>query len=119
METPDFRSYFLIRIKLATGLAGWAHPLSDEGPIFMNVPTVLPITTVGCPLKPGPAARPGSPGQSTRSTGTCFLPSLTPALASPPSRDGTLSSIRVFLPWRKRPILDVPGRRGQRRMWPV
>ncbi|QQP53990.1 Uncharacterized protein FKW44_006655 [Caligus rogercresseyi] len=54
-----------------------------------------------------------SPGQSTRSTGTCSLPSLTPALASPPSRDGTLSSIRVFLPWRRRPVLGVPGRRGQ------
>ncbi|QQP41424.1 Uncharacterized protein FKW44_015788 [Caligus rogercresseyi] len=21
--------------------------------------------------------------------------------------------------WRRRPVLDVPGRRGQRRMWPV
>ncbi|QQP31677.1 Uncharacterized protein FKW44_025356, partial [Caligus rogercresseyi] len=27
----------------------------------------------------------------------------TPALLFPPSRDGTLSSIRVFLPWRRRP----------------
>ncbi|QQP39696.1 Uncharacterized protein FKW44_013503 [Caligus rogercresseyi] len=35
------------------------------------------------------------------------------------TRDGTLSSIRVFLHWRRRPVLDVPGRRGQRRMWPV
>ncbi|QQP52998.1 Hypothetical protein FKW44_005316 [Caligus rogercresseyi] len=34
---------------------------------------------------------------------TCSLTSLTPALASPPSRDGTLSSIRVFCPGEARP----------------
>ncbi|QQP54577.1 Uncharacterized protein FKW44_007453, partial [Caligus rogercresseyi] len=65
MEIPDFRPYFLIRIKLAR--------------------TVNEIH------------------------GTRSLPSLTPTLASPPSRDGTLSSIRVFLPWRRRSVLEVPG----------
>ncbi|QQP38422.1 Hypothetical protein FKW44_018990, partial [Caligus rogercresseyi] len=58
METPDFRSYFLIRIKLAR--------------------TVNEIH------------------------GDLSLPSLTPALASPPSRDGTLSSIRVFFALEKK-----------------
>ncbi|QQP50761.1 Uncharacterized protein FKW44_011884 [Caligus rogercresseyi] len=72
METPDFRSYFLIRIKL-TRTVNKIH-----GDLLSTFPDSY--------------------------------------LASPPSRDGTLSSIWVFLPWRRRPVLDVPGRRGQRRM---
>ncbi|QQP41196.1 Uncharacterized protein FKW44_015484 [Caligus rogercresseyi] len=75
METPDFRSYFLIRIKLARTVN------EIHGDLLSTFPD-------------------SCPGLS-------------------PSRDGTLSSIRVFLPWRRRPVLDVPGRRGQRRMWPV
>ncbi|QQP55251.1 Hypothetical protein FKW44_008379 [Caligus rogercresseyi] len=59
------------------------------------------------------------PDQARQDSQRGSLPSLTPALASPPSREGTLSSIRVFLPWRRRPVLNVPRRRGQRRMWPV
>ncbi|QQP50068.1 Uncharacterized protein FKW44_010948 [Caligus rogercresseyi] len=75
METPDFRSYFLIRIKLARTI----NEIPDD--LLSTFPDSYP-------------------GLSTLHR--C-----------------TLSSIRVFLPWRRRPVLDVPWRRGQRRMWPV
>ncbi|QQP38929.1 Uncharacterized protein FKW44_019649, partial [Caligus rogercresseyi] len=68
---PDFRSYFLIRIKLARAV----------NEIHGNLLSTFPDSC---------------PGLSTL-------------------QDGTLSSIRVFLPWRRRPVLDVPRRRGQRR----
>ncbi|QQP37876.1 Transposase [Caligus rogercresseyi] len=69
METPDFRSYFLIRIKLAR--------------------TVNEIH------------------------GDLLSTFLTPALASPPSRDGTLSSIRVFFPGEEDPSLTSPDTRTE------
>ncbi|QQP42230.1 Uncharacterized protein FKW44_016830 [Caligus rogercresseyi] len=65
METPDFRSYFLIRIKLARTVN------EIHGDLLSTFPD-------------------SCPGLST-------------------SRDGTLSLIRLFLPWRRRPVLDVPG----------
>ncbi|QQP58431.1 Hypothetical protein FKW44_003748 [Caligus rogercresseyi] len=46
-----------------------------------------------------------------------IFPNSCPGLSTP--RDGTLSSIRVFFAREIRPVLNVPGRRGQRRMWPV
>ncbi|QQP42349.1 Uncharacterized protein FKW44_016975 [Caligus rogercresseyi] len=61
METPDIRSYFLIKIKLARTVN------EIHGDLLSTFPD---------------------------------------SWASPPSRDGTLSSVRVFLPWRRRPALD-------------
>ncbi|QQP34820.1 Uncharacterized protein FKW44_022845 [Caligus rogercresseyi] len=72
METPDFRSYFLIRIKLARTV------YEIHGDLLSTFPD-------------------SCPGLYTLQRWHTEFD-------------------KVFLPWRRRPILDVPGRRGQRRM---
>ncbi|QQP41652.1 Uncharacterized protein FKW44_016086 [Caligus rogercresseyi] len=75
METPDFCSYFLIRIKLASTIN------EIHGDLLSTFPD-------------------SCPGLSNLQRWHTEFD-------------------KVFLPWRRIPVLDVPERRGQRRMWPV
>ncbi|QQP49287.1 Uncharacterized protein FKW44_009897 [Caligus rogercresseyi] len=75
METSDFRSYFLIRIKVARTVN------EIHGDLLSTFPD-------------------SCPGLSTLQRWHTEFD-------------------KGVLPWRRRSVLDVPGRRGQRRMWPV